>query len=285
MNARSHRRSQSAENKLFEGFTLVELLLSVTILALLLTLMLSMISHVTNLVQQAEASKNRRQTARFALEKIARDLEVALFPIDRQSSNSLQFVCNPSIAPNFPNSAFWQAALSGEGTTGDIAEVGYFIDWASNPAGETFPELRRYYVPPDAEDSIHQNPTNWLTTSKIEKYAPGSDGTGNHALRGLIASHVLGLWMTLFDAEGKHLASTSYDSRISKDRPASVEVTLVVTDPRTAKRLPPRTQLENQLLTATSPEAFIDSFDQESIRSGLQIFRNRIPIYSAPTIP
>lgn len=278
-------RLPSRSTRRRRGFTLLELLVATAILSMLVVFLVTIISQTTSIVTKADAQKSRRQTARIALEMITRDLEAAAFPLIPTSTNSLQFLLNPSIAgiPLNRDAAFWQAAVPGDSSASDLSEVGYFVAWTTTE-GYPVGELRRLRVPPDASDSIFQAPQDWLTAQKLETYAPGSGGSGNNALRGMIAQNILGLWITLYDADNNKLPDT-YDSRSSLIRPASAEIALVVIDPLAGKRLTTISSVTDRYSQYATPEAFADSFIDDKLRGNIQIFKERVQMHSAATTP
>jgi type II secretory pathway pseudopilin PulG len=262
----------------------LELLVAATILCLLVVLLMTIVSQTTLIVAKVDAQKSRRQTARLALELITRDLEAAAFPLIPTSTNSLQFLRNPTGIPLNRDAAFWQAAVPGDSSASDLSEVGYFVAWTTN-AGHLVGELRRLRVPPNAADSIFQNPADWLTMQKLTDYAPGSGGVGTNALKGMIAQNVLGLWITLYDTNNAVLSPAIYDSRLTNARPASAEVALVVIDPTAAKRIGSEAVVTGRYATHATPEEFAASFSDMGLQGNLQVFKERVQMHAAETKP
>lgn len=248
------------------AFTLLELLVATAVLALLLTVLFSIVSQITASWQRSEARKERQITARIALNMMKTDLRSALFL--EQDDKRLQFVVNPaSLNGTYQQSAFWQV-LAGENES-DLHEVGYFIQWpADRPAGE----LCRYRVSASDPDSIVFKPDQWLSPARVEAHAPGSL---HSSANGLIMENVLGLWIRIHDKDGNLL--TDYDSRTATSRPASVEIELVVSDSRTATRIPDKAVLKN--LSAQSERA-VDFIEQlpPVLKAGSQIFQSSVPL-------
>lgn len=254
--------------KCIRGFTLLELLVATTILALLLTLLFSIVSEITTSWQRSEGRKERQTTARIALNMMKSDLQSALFL--KSEDKRLQFVVNPaSLAGTYQQSAFWQN-LAGENES-DLHEVGYFIQWPENRrAGE----LCRYRVAADDPQSIIFDPIQWLSPSRIQTHAPGSlDASAN----GLIMENVLGLWIRVYDKDGNLLPD--YDSRATTNSPASAEIEFVVADSRTMTRIQDKTSIKS--LSAQSQRA-IDLIEQlpPAVKAGSQLFQSRIPLSS-----
>jgi len=255
-----------------EGFTLLEVLVATAIFAILAMLLLSMTSEASKLWQRAEGQKARRQIARIILETVSRDLEAATFPLATNATNSLQFLLGGAsgVTNLNPSAAFWQTA-AGNGPASGLAEVGYFVQWQGGKSA-----LCRYYVPGTNADSLFSSDQSiwkhWLTPAKVQAYAPGLQDSNSFA--GLLAENVLGLWITLYDAD--NTAYTNYDSRVTAARPVSAEVGIAIVDPRTAQRI---TSSSIPAYPA-SIDAFPDSLPPE-IREGVQIFKTRIQMQSS----
>lgn len=260
-----------------QGFTLLELLVAAAVFALMVVLLFAVVSQATRIWQQADNQKNRRQTARVLLEIMVRDLESALFPLDRSNTNSLQFLLNPPDAPS-RDSAFWQTAVPGEGARGDMFEVGYFVQWLNGVDGPRS-ALCRYSVSATNAGVIFDNPAApWLTAAKLAAFAPGLTDTATY--KGVVAENVAGLWITLFDKDGAtNGLGPVYDSRTASVRPASAEIGFVLLDPIAARRLASVAYLTNS--HPATPEEFMQMLP-EPIRSGAQIFRARARFEAAP---
>ena len=79
---------------------------------------------------------------------MARDLRFASAPINPASTN-FQLVINPSnvgSAYKLPQAAFWQAPVAADRSQGDIALVGYFVQWVTNSPTDFGPKLCRLVV-------------------------------------------------------------------------------------------------------------------------------------------
>ena len=253
------------------GFTLVELLVAGAIFLLLLGLLLSIVSHITQIWQQTEGQRIRQQVMRLALDRISRDLQGLQLQRSTNETNSFQFVINPAIASDLlnPQAAFWQTTLTGDTSRGDVAEVGYFVRLVS-ASNHVRGELCRIEVPPTAADSFFADPQHWLTMSKIDSYAPPSGANSTNPLKGILADHVIGLWITPY--QGTNALSLPYDSRTGS-RPTSVEVALAVIDPRTAQRVGNPSEIRNHY--NATPENFVNALDPQ-IRGGVSIIKTRV---------
>src|SRR5262245_51806336 len=117
------------------GFTLVEMLVSMTILAVIVALLGSMASSVSRVWQSGNAQSDRRRNARPIVDLISADLSGALLPVDPKAEPSkpnLQFTLNPTnVSEEYrhPDALFWQAPVATDQTRGDLAQVGYFVRW------------------------------------------------------------------------------------------------------------------------------------------------------------
>jgi type II secretory pathway pseudopilin PulG len=273
------------DRKCLGAFTLLEMLVATTVLVLMLTILLSIVTNVSQHWQRAEGMKTRQQAARQILETISRDLESAVFPIPATNDLSFQFLVNPADQPTLvpyenPQAAFWQAAAGSGTSQGDIVEVGYFICWA---ASGVHSEIRRLRVPSNQAD-IFSSPKPWLSAEKLEADAPGTDDIVSQ--KGLLAENVIGLWIQPYNRQGIAI-SPPYDSRVDRTVPsrriASVEVALALIDPRTLKRVTDKNEITQHYLTDPPPDA--DTFVTllpAKIRAGVQVFKTRVNIEAAP---
>jgi len=212
-----------------EGFTLVELLVSVVVLAILVVLMSQMLITTQNAWSLGEANKDRMQKARAISDFIGNELRAALLPINRTNASNLQFVVNSTAitATTFNNhdSMFWQAPLATDQTLGDVAEVGYFVQWDVTNAANPHSQLCRFFVnhgsgaTPDPNFLIYSTPTAWLSNSVLLSVAPGNKA---NSYKGLFAENILGFWVQCLDPLGQQIVkdssgaaftNNSYDSR------------------------------------------------------------------------
>lgn len=208
------------------GFTLVELMVSMSILALMV-LMLTNIFHLSsNAWLRAQGATERRNNARSLTDFIGQELRGASLPLYPAEvllpiSGNLQFLINPPALPadyKNPDCLFWQAPIATDNSRGDLAEVGYYVKWTTNGT-ETLPSLRRFFVNPgSAQDPtlanpdylIYQRPT-WLNPTLLEKVAPADQ---THGYAGLFAENVLGLWVRSYGLDGQEITAKTFDSRI-----------------------------------------------------------------------
>ncbi|CAN5385213.1 hypothetical protein BH09VER1_BH09VER1_07400 [soil metagenome] len=246
--ATSPKPAPHGRGGLLPGFTLIELLTACAVLALLTIILVSLAGHGTKLWSLTESQNQCRQRARALLEFAAADLRQAVVPLDG-STNSLQFIISPPSLPaaSFHDSIFWQAPIANDSSSGDLAEIGYFVRWTTNG---TTPQsiLCRFFVNPSEGTNylIHTDPANWLSSSTVAAVAP-ADQANNY--KGLFLENVLGLWVKAYASDGTPYPTGSqpyFDSRatngtnaVSSARrlPAYVDLSLVVVDNSTAKRI------------------------------------------------
>lgn len=261
-------RQSTPPSKKCGGFSLMEVLVASAILILVLGFLMTFISHATQTWQRSEARKNRQIAARIALTMLKNDLQAAiLLP---SGDNRLQFILNPpQISSQYRDAAFWQTLSSNR--DGDLYEVGYFVQW---PAGRDAGELCRFRTSAVEADSIVYQEANWLTGGRVNTNAPGS--TADPAA-GLVMDHVLGLWIRLADHEGNWLPE-NYDSRTSAERPASAEISLIVIDAQTARRISNPEEIQSWVQNASDAASFMNVLKTSApaVHAGSQVFQTRV---------
>ena len=282
MRKSSRPPSPAIDSDIWRGFSLVEVLVATAVFTLMLLLLLSITSAASRLWQKGESLKVRRQAARAVLEALTRDLEAAQFPLNRKSANSLELLLNPAAADGLLNrdAIFWQAPISGEGTSGDLQEIGYFVQWITEPGQPPRSELCRLRVPATNADTVFWSPQNWLTAAKIAAYASGSKNTN---YPGLQAENVIALWISLFGKNGTNLTQlpAQYSSRSTNyPYPARAEIALAIADPIILRHLSSANDI-----TAHYGEANIDEFVSKlpaQIREGVTVFRTSVNLEGSP---
>ena len=254
------------------AFTLLEMLVSVSVLALIVVVLTGMFDQTSRIWSQGESSNARRRSARAVADFIAADLRGAAIPVsgrDATGRGNLQFVVNPSqISANyrFPHTFFWQAPVASDTSLGDLAELGYFIRWVGD-SGKVRPMLCRFFVNPSKTQGgavvanpdyliYSATPTEWLSETLLERVAPADQASG---YLGLMAEDVVGLWVRCYGLNGNELPN--FDSRsgytheytysrydggggastanasVPRYLPARVEVSLVQLESKVANRL------------------------------------------------
>lgn len=214
------------------GFTLIELLVATAVLSLMVVMLMEILNRTSSAWTLGQAQTERRQSARSVADVIARELQPALMPIDPADQSSMQFLLNPTTMPvelRNPDALFWQAPIASDRSSGDVAEVGYFLKWDTTN-GNPHPLFCRFFVNPTDQDNyfILKSPTAWLTPDVFDKVTPANN-QGPNAYAGLFAENVLGFWARCYDKDGKCLKD--YDSRAKKVLPRTVKIFLVLVGP------------------------------------------------------
>lgn len=221
------RASPDIESR--RGFTLIEVLVSATILLVIVAVLTFVINEITRAWQRGEGRGERRRSARSLSDFIATEMQGALLPVETVSKagqGNLQFVINPpagQVPDDYRNAdaAFWQAPIATEASFGDVAEIGYFVRWLKTDAAPVpRPVLCRFFVNPSVKDStgalaqnpdflIYKNLNSWLSASLLDSVAPSEKKSG---YVGLFAENVVGLWLRSYGLDGAELPR-AFDSR------------------------------------------------------------------------
>lgn len=247
-------RVESGRSRGNAGFTLLELLVATVIFVVLLGILMQAFAQTSQLwliaKRQSEHSLNCRAIGDF----IGDELKKALLPLDKTSTNALQFVVNPpSLSPAYLNrdAIFWQAPIALEQNGGDIAEIGYFVKWdesrPENPRGF----LCRFFASPtrngvaNANFRIYSHPDDWINDTVVQAVAPA---IAANDYEGLFAENIVGFWVKCLDSGGMPLSS-SFDSRqggyvdskdgILRHLPRWVEISFLTLDSTSAARVTP----------------------------------------------
>jgi type II secretory pathway component PulJ len=282
------------------GFSLLELLVATAVFVALALILVSIASRLSSFWQIGIAHNERRSSALSAFSRMARDLRFAAQTANPSSTN-LQLVINPSNLGNIyklPQAAFWQAPVASDRSRGNMALVGYFVQWVNESNGQV-PKLCRLLV-----DSNYQmqKPSDFVSDGLIASNAPATKTAG---YAGQLAENVLGLWFQALDQQRNPITVDSksqafpngeFDSTkgyavsfansapatFTSALPASLEVALVTVDARTAKRLsgtekpgPRNADMWADINT------FYNSLPQ-SIKEGARIYSTVIDLHSAP---
>lgn len=202
--------SPAIDRRAFRGagaFTLIELMVSVSVLAILVIVLASVFGSVSKMWQLGESSNERLQNIRAITDFISGELRSALLPVNRTDKSNLQFVVNPTaISAQFqnPDAAFWQNPLAGDQTYGDVAAVGYFVKWDGTNPRNPRPVLCRFSV------SATKSPGNflvysqsggvWLSDDILNAVSPADK---DNAYEGLIAENVVALFIECRDERGQ----------------------------------------------------------------------------------
>jgi prepilin-type N-terminal cleavage/methylation domain-containing protein len=256
------------------GFSLVELLVAMAVLAILSLVLLGVSNQVGNTWASGQNDNQNRMRARAALEFIGRELQAAFLSPD-PSDGSLQFVINPStVTLRHHDAIFWQAPVATDTSRGDLAVVGYFVRWHDGRGS-----LCRFFANPSdpASHLIDQHPatTDWVTDNLLDTVAP-ADKASHYA--GLFLENVAGLWVEASARDGTPYGG---DSRAAGNvLPASVNISLVLLDNRIAERLremPEVAAVSAASATAASATAFLDALPPV-IRPGASLVHFRVAL-------
>lgn len=274
------------------GFTLVEILVSLTLLTIIVLLLGQMLGTAGRAWNSIEANKERLQNVRAISEFICAEMRTALLPVNRQSQSSLQFVVDPPCTSGSlgnRDAVFWQVSLASNQTLGDVAEVGYFVQWNTDHPKNPTSQLCRFFVNPATSDYtpdphflIGSAPSAWLTEEIIKDVAPASRA---RSYNGLFAENVMGLWVQCLDSEGQPITKAydgtpfgghAFDSRLGYLKsdgtktedytdasgnkqplcalPSMVDLGFIMLDSNSAAKIGPAQQAAIQTLTAASTD-------------------------------
>ncbi|MGA7214166.1 MAG: prepilin-type N-terminal cleavage/methylation domain-containing protein [Terrimicrobiaceae bacterium] len=286
------------------GFSLLELLVATAVFVGLALILVSIAASLSSFWQMGIAHNERRSSALSAFSRMARDLRFATLPPDPSATN-FQFVINPaSVGTNYslPQSVFWQAPVASDRSNGNMALVGYFVQWVSETNSRPAPKLCRLVV--DSNYSM-QKPSDFVSDKLIASSAPATKDSG---YAGQLAENVLGLWLQPLDqrknpiltnAKAQAFPNGQFDSTkgytvtltnapgtlvFPSALPASLEVALVAVDARTAKRLLGRPAEKPGAATSdmwNDVNTFYSNLPQE-IKQGARIYSTVIDLQSAP---
>jgi len=307
--------------KTTRSFTLVEILVSIAILSILTFVLLTMLGSLTTIWQQGQAHNERRTVAQAVLDRMSRDLSMAVFPASRTMTNGLQMVINPTGVTStylYPYAIFCQAPVGTDSVSqgnyqGNLAIVGYFIQWLNGTPGT--PTLSRLLInPSSANYGIYTSPNAWVGNSILAANAPSAfvSASANNNYAGLLAENVLALWVQALDPSGNPIQQTlptgeTFDSRYTytytntppnnqsalevpvtgiSAGPASLRIAVAVMDSRTAKQLTAKpTYTTTYPPTATSFWSDIQTFYNSLpaiIQKGTEIQSTTVNLANAP---
>ena len=290
------------------GFSLLELLVATAVFVGLALILVSIAASLSSFWQLGIAHNERRSSALSAFSRMARDLRFATLPPDPSATN-FQLVINPAGLGGkylLPQAAFWQAPVASDRSRGNMALVGYFVQWVKeDDASGPVPKLCRLLVD---TNYLLQKPSDFVSDALIASNAPATKASG---YAGQLAENVLGLWMRPLDQDkkpilndakaeafppGKFDSSRGYTVGITNGAgalvtkvlapalPASLEVALVAVDARTAKRLSERaTEKPDPASTDMwgDVNAFYNRLPPE-VKQGARIYSTVIDLHSAP---
>lgn len=231
--------------------------MATAVFMMMVVLLVSVVSQINSAWQQTDGQKSRRESARTLLDLISRDLQTALGPVDTANASKLKFDKSPGgFAEKHKDSLFWNCSSPRLRSNSDIITVGYFVRQTDN--GSDLCRLQASGV----VDNV------WTQASLL---APGTAPN----FQGLVAEGVLAMFVTLYDENGTVLADPGASYSSSK-LPHSIDVALVIADPRTVKRM----LSAGSLPDLPDADTFMNSVP-EQYRAGVQMYRTRVDLPSA----
>jgi type II secretory pathway component PulJ len=289
------------------AFSLLELLVATAVFIALALVLVSIAGSLSSFWQVGISHNERRSAALAAFSRMARDLRFAAAPINPNSTN-FQLVINPTnVGTNYrlPQAAFWQAPVANDRSHGNMALVGYFVQWVNETNGSV-PKLCRLLI--DSTNFQFGKPSDWVNDALIASKAPANKAKDYD---GQLAENVLGIWMQPLDQQTNAIlkdstngtytngefdsargytatllnAGTNVTYSFSSALPASIEAVLVVTDARTARRLQGRPE-EKPIIRPTTNmwddvNAFYNALPPD-IKPGARIYSTVINLQNAP---
>jgi len=285
----------------------LELLVATAVFIGLALILVSIAASLSSFWQLGIAHNERRSSALSAFSRMARDLRFASLPPDPSAANFQLVINPPKVGSSYllPQAAFWQAPVASDRSRGNMALVGYFVQWVKE-ADVSVPKLCRLLI--DSTNYQYQRPSDWISDTLIASKAPATKASD---YEGQLAENVLGLWMRpldqrknpiLKDANAEAFPTGQFDSArgyrvelingagppVTKAfvpaLPASLEVALVAVDARTAKRLTGGADEKPKAISGDmwgEVNAFYNKLPQE-IKQGARIYSTVIDLHSAP---
>ena len=263
------------------------MILAMAILAILSLVIAGILTQVNTAWISTYSANQRQETGRELLDFLARDISKAMLPLPATNTANLQFLINgPTVSTTYGNcdNIFFQAPVATSGSSGEVAEVGYFVQWqpAAGTQGPTA-QLCRFLVNPSTPGNylIYTNPMDWINDGLVATVAPG---TAPNSL-GLIAENVLGLWIGAFDKNGSTVLDSSrrFDSRVTGNLPAVVDISILVLDRVTANHLGAGAgvaSVQSTVRASTSAAACLAALPK-LLQSGADCFTTRVQLYNS----
>ena len=213
------------------AFSIVELLLAMSVLTLLMVFLVQMLNAVSRTWADGERRVENYQNGRAILDLIARELGPAVISrVDRPqvgltlpTLGSHQLIQNPmspaqqstvvpSMAPN-SDSLFWQAPVA-TGVETELAEVGYYLTRDTTAGAIGAYQLKRFFVPSgNAKFLIYtRTPTGdytptateapWIASSSAS-LPPAFSASEFEAASSVVSDGIVGFWVRCFDVNGE----------------------------------------------------------------------------------
>jgi hypothetical protein len=223
------------------------MLVAMTITLILGFILAQVAMQASNVYEQGESQNDYNVRARTALSQMARELRLATLGVDPTRSDFQVLLSSPSlpvsdITYNYPNSLFWIAPLASDTSMGDMAELGYFIQWSGNQ-----PNLCRLFInegtngAPDPNFIYAQASAGagkWINQSILAAEAPAT----KPSYQGLFLENVVGLWIQLYASSGDPIPlypnlQPPFSIPAYTNLPDSAEISMAFLDPSGAARL------------------------------------------------
>jgi len=289
-----------------KGFTLVELLVSISLLVLIIIILGTITSHIGRIWTEVNAQNQRRSDARALVQFIAKDLQSIRLPTAPFTiSTTGPGVITPTASTGFlqlalsgttggipagclnPHALFWQAPV---GSNGNMMVVGYYVRWDTTSTPNKACLCR--YSKGSSAVTTGANQYNWAASAYPTQSPMVSPYTN------WMADNVLALFVRCVneagapitkDATGTLQANSGYVFDSLKGYtdptsgvayrasafPAAIEISIVVIDANTAKKLPSPLPA-SFTFTPTTPA---DLNKSKSTPGSILYFVNNLPTY------
>lgn len=206
------------------GFTLLELLIAMSVLSIILLVLTSMTNTASSAWMRSEERVESSQSARAALELLSREMTPATIDTCQQfvvmPAETLS-ECGASGAVDHSQVAFWMAPL---GKDGDLRAVGYYLQRVDE---RRFYRLKRIYIGPENEDYYPagfdpENPTDPSILADAGDAGRFIGGLNDEAFDdanpenkssvvSTVADGVIALWVQCYDLLGNPIPWVSED--------------------------------------------------------------------------
>jgi type II secretory pathway pseudopilin PulG len=213
-------------NHFSHAFTLIEMLVSMVVLALVIIAMMALVDSATKLWRDNEGRTDACREARAALVVMARDLRNA---VAGTNADFIKFNLQSGAAgTNYGGNVFFLASLppSAQDTNSksDVCEVGYFLALDRTPASTNRTlNLYRYFR------NSNQTFSNLASATLFANIATGAAGEE------LLARNVVGMRITPVSANAGEW--TDFAPSSNAPLPVVIEITLTAIGQDTAKKL------------------------------------------------
>ena len=213
-------------HRLSRAFTLIEMLVSMVVLAVLVVAMMALVDGATKLWRDNEGRTDACREARAALVVMARDLRNA---VASTRADFIKFNLRSGAAgTSHGSNVFFLASLPSSAqdpdSKSDVCEVGYFLALDRTPASTNRTlNLYRYFR------SSNQTFSNLASETLFANIATGAAGEE------LLARNVVGLRITPVGANTGEW--TGFAPSSNAPLPAVIEITLTAIGQETAKKL------------------------------------------------